>query len=55
MPDYYYERRLAEQRKHPKKVLPTTKAPFNDSDPLEYIKNPTVAEFMGFKRDSNLP
>ncbi len=48
----YYERRLAEQRNRPEEVLPIAKAPFNDSDPLEYIKNPTVAEFMGFKRDS---
>ena len=48
----YYERRLAEQRKHPKETLPEAVAPYNDSDPLEYIKNPTVAEFMGFQRDS---
>lgn len=48
----YYERRLADQRKRPKEVLPIAKAPYTDSDPLEYIKNPTVAEFMGFKRDS---
>ncbi|MBD5371248.1 MAG: DUF1016 domain-containing protein [Bacteroides sp.] len=48
----YYERRLAEQRKRPGEMLPIAKAPFNDSDPSEYIKNPTVAEFMGFKRDS---
>ena len=51
----YYERRLAEQKKKPKEDLPIAKAPFNDSDPLEYIKNPTVAEFMGFKRDSSFP
>ena len=49
---HYYERRLAEQRKHPKETLPEAVAPYNDSDPLEYIKNPTVAEFMGFQRDS---
>ncbi|MBD5293948.1 MAG: DUF1016 domain-containing protein [Bacteroides sp.] len=49
----YYERRLADQREHPKDILPITKAPYNDSDPLEYIKNPTVAEFMGFKPDSH--
>ncbi len=36
----YYERRLAEQRNRPEEVLPIAKAPFNDSDPLEYIKNP---------------
>lgn len=50
----YYERRLADQRKRPEQVLPIAKAPFNDSDPLEYIKNPTVAEFMGFKRDMRI-
>ena len=49
----YYERRLAEQKKKPKEDLPIAKAPFNDSDTLAYIKNPTVAEFMGFKRDSS--
>lgn len=48
----YYERRLAEQRKHPKEVLPNAIAPYKESDPLEYIKNPTVAEFMGFQRDT---
>lgn len=47
----YYERRLAYQRKRPKEVLPMAEAPYSGSDPLEYIKNPTVAEFMGFKRD----
>ncbi len=48
----YYERRLAEQRENPHSTLPEAVAPYNDKDPLEYIKNPTVAEFMGFKRDS---
>lgn len=48
----YFERRLAEQRKHPQETLPDAVAPYNDSDPLEHIKNPTVAEFMGFRRDS---
>jgi len=47
----YFERRLAEQRENPETKLPEAIAPFNDSDPLEYIKNPTVAEFMGFRRD----
>lgn len=47
----YYERRLAEQRNNPDTILPAARAPFNASDPLEYIKNPTVAEFMGFNRD----
>ncbi len=44
----YYERRLAAQ-------LPVNAdelQPEPDKDPLEYIKNPVVAEFMGFKRDT---
>lgn len=49
----YYERRLAEQRANPEIVLPDAIAPYNETDPLEYIKNPTVAEFMGIKRDSH--
>lgn len=49
----YYERRLAEQRKSPDKILPEPIAPYNDKDPLEYIKNPTIAEFMGIKHDSH--
>ena len=40
----YYERRLAAQRES--STLPV---PY----PLEYIKNPMVAEFMGFHRDTN--
>lgn len=44
----YYERRLAAQRE--KKPVPV---PVKDSDPEEYIKNPMVAEFMGFRRDNN--
>ena len=44
---------MAEQRDNPNKILPEAKAPFNESDPLEYIKNPTVAEFMGFRRETN--
>lgn len=47
----YYERRLAEQRREPGTIQPDAIAPYNDKDPLEYIKNPTVAEFMGFKRN----
>lgn len=43
----YYERRLAAQLPVDSKDLPTT-----EKDPLEYIKNPMVAEFMGFRRDS---
>lgn len=44
----YYERRLAAQRED--MSIPT---PQNESDPMEYIKNPMVAEFMGFHRDNN--
>ncbi len=43
----YYERRLTAQREDI--AVPT---PQNDSDPMEYIKNPMVAEFMGFHRDN---
>lgn len=48
----YFERRLAAQREHPEIPLTEAIAPYNDRDPLEYIKNPTVAEFMGFRRDT---
>lgn len=48
----YYERRLAAQREHPELLQTEAIAPYNDTDPLEYIKNPTVAEFMGFRRDA---
>ncbi len=48
----YFERRLAEQRENPTDNLPEAVALYNDTDPLEYIKNPTVAEFMGFRRDT---
>lgn len=44
----YYERRLAAQRED---IAPPM--PQNESGPLEYIKNPMVAEFMGFHRDNN--
>lgn len=44
----YYERRLAAQRENR-----TEASSQNDSDPMEYIKNPMVAEFMGFHRDNN--
>jgi predicted nuclease of restriction endonuclease-like (RecB) superfamily len=43
----YFERRLAAQLPANTEDLPST-----DNDPLEYIKNPVVAEFMGFRRDS---
>ncbi|MBQ4376668.1 MAG: DUF1016 family protein [Bacteroidales bacterium] len=45
----YYERRLAT-------YLPTdtdTTSHTDDQDPLEYLKNPIIAEFMGFKRDTS--
>lgn len=48
----YFERRLSYQRQNPNSKLPVSKAPYNSSDPLEYIKNPTVAEFMGFHQNS---
>jgi predicted nuclease of restriction endonuclease-like (RecB) superfamily len=44
----YYNRRLAVQ-KDPATDL-TEKV--DQTDPMEYIKNPMVAEFMGFRRDS---
>ena len=48
----YYERRLAQQRENTDKTHGTTIAPYSEKDPLEYIKNPTIAEFMGFRRDT---
>ena len=45
---HYYERRLASHCEDTTIVLP-----HKDSDPMEYIKNPMVAEFMGFRRDNN--
>lgn len=45
----YYERRLAAQRES--STLPVPYA--GQTDPLEYIKNPMVAEFMGFRRDTS--
>ena len=48
----YYERRLAEQSQHPELKQNEAVAPYNEQDPLEYIKNPTIAEFMGFKRSA---
>ena len=44
----YYGRLLAAQRES--LILPSPK--IEDSDPMEYIKNPVVAEFMGFRKDS---
>lgn len=48
----YYERRLAAQRANPDVELPTAVAPYSDRDPMEYIKNPMIAEFMGFRKDT---
>ena len=45
----YYERRLAAQRENSALPVPYT----GQTDPLEYIKNPMVAEFMGFQRDAS--
>ncbi len=44
----YYERRLAAQNEGT--TMPVLR---NESDPMEYIKNPMVAEFMGFRRERN--
>ena len=44
----YFERRLASQLPANAEDLPST----TDKDPLEYIKNPVVAEFMGFRRNT---
>ena len=44
----YFERRLAAQLPANAEELLTT----SDKTPLEYIKNPVVAEFMGFRRNS---
>ncbi len=44
----YFERRLAAQLPANAKDLQTT----STKNPLEYIKNPVVAEFMGFRRNA---
>lgn len=44
----YYERRLAAQL--PKDNIGESQS--TDNTPLEYIKNPMVAEFMGFRRET---
>jgi len=44
----YYERRLAAQCDEKNELVLQS-----ESDPMEYIKNPMVAEFMGFRRDKN--
>lgn len=45
----YFERRLAAQLPANVEDLP----PVTNKDPLEYIKNPVVAEFMGFHSDAS--
>nr|MCR5518256.1 PDDEXK nuclease domain-containing protein [Lachnospiraceae bacterium] len=45
----YYERLLSSQREG----LPLSKAVPEKADPLEYIKSPVVAEFLGFHNNSN--
>ena len=45
----YYERRLAAQLPANAEDLKMS----SSSSPLEYIKNPMVAEFMGFRRDTS--
>lgn len=44
----YYERRLAVQCEDS-----ANSAPLSESNPMEYIKNPMVAEFMGFRPNNN--
>ena len=41
----YFERRLAAQRANTDMKMTETVAPYNDCGPLEYIKNPMIAEF----------
>ena len=45
----YYERRLAAQRENSALSVDME----NSTEPLEYIKNPMMAEFMGFHRDAD--
>ena len=45
----YYERLLSNQRKG----LPTTKVESGKTDPMDYIKSPVVAEFLGFHNNSD--
>lgn len=44
----YYGRMMASQRES----LALPKPAIAESDPMEYIKNPVVAEFMGFRKDT---
>ena len=45
----YYERLLSNQRNNAKLSLPESEK----YDPREYIKNPIVAEFLGFRKNTN--
>lgn len=47
----YYERRLAQQRVGKVSGDVNAVAPYDEKDPMEYIKNPTVAEFMGLRKN----
>lgn len=49
----YYYRLIASQRKElvEKEMLELT-APFRNPDPMEFIKNPVIGEFLGFSADS---
>lgn len=50
----YYYRLLASQRKNlvEKEMLQLT-APLQSPDPMEFIKNPVIGEFLGFTADSS--
>lgn len=50
----YYFRILASQRKDlvEKEMLELT-APLQNPDPMEFIKNPVIGEFLGFTADSS--
>ncbi len=47
----YYERRLAQQRAGKAAGEMNVVAPYDEKDPMEYIKNPTLAEFMGLRKN----
>ncbi len=50
----YYFRTLASQHKDlVKQEMMELTAPLQDSDPLEFIKNPVIGEFLGFTADSS--
>lgn len=50
----YYFRTLASQHKDlVRQEMMELTAPLQDSDPLEFIKNPVIGEFLGFTADSS--